>query len=644
MGIGDVAESFCGNKAGFVFEGGIPTFCGLERQAIFATGALSFVFACCCALTAWLASYVVFLFLILERFFEIHKMAVSCPPSRLPFAFLLLLGVVLAYVSVPPPVLWLSLGAHAVLWGLTHCLIRMEFSRFLPQCRLSVRGFWSAGGLEGLTHMLLFLLQQTAHIRTDLTFEDLLKTDHNLASSVYTAAVSLHLASSACQVLLLAVCLLHPNDLPLELLPFVARLLSQGSATLPCYTFPDPHQPAGLEKKGREGKRSKEAGIFSEAAPVGSAVCANDSRSNPSPLSPSEASSACLLDASILNVVLTEVEASSVVVHAEYKIQMRSARRAPWIVRRRFRSFVELSRKLQAAFPAFVYPELAAVLPRLPPRDPFSDAVVSESAFWISELQAFLEVPEDLRPALSTQRLVRLSELQHPSRCTFPFADIQPTGDASAVDPLERTPVAFPVAHTSPAQATTRRWLASVASRSDASEGVLEAGSCSALSAAIWRLRICKEAKAPYVVHDISCTTVRGVFYSSRRYKQFVQLRQRLRRELCVSLPALPGRLVSSKRDYLFHEQRRMHLEMWLKQILADGACAKSPTLLDFLGVDGSERESSEEETNGAHFRHDVFPPKEQEKAPSYMVQPFANLAAPLPLHLAVTQVVVFVI
>ncbi|KAL8435061.1 hypothetical protein ACSSS7_002731 [Eimeria intestinalis] len=607
MGIDDLAESFCGNKAGFVFEGGIPTFCGLE--------------------SAWFAVYLVFFFLILERFFEIHKMAVSCPPSRLPFAFLmkaastgflcaahlLLLGVVLAYVTSPPPVLWLSLGTHTVLWGLTHFLIRMEFSRFLPQCRLSVRGFWGAGGLEGLTHLFLFLLQQTADLRTNLTFEDLLKEDHALPRSTYTAAISLHLASSACQVLLLAVCLLHPNDLPLELLPFVARLLSQGSATLPCYTFPDPHQPAEAEKKALGGTRSRDGGKTSALGVLNSSLCANDSitnnQINSSSISPSQPPRP-LLDASILNVVLTEVQASSVVVHAEYKIQMRSTGRAPWLVRRRFRSFVELSRKLQAAFPAFVYPELAAVLPRLPPRDPFSDdhfsfqylerrrrglesflkAVVSESAFWISELQAFLEIPEDLRPALSTQRLVRLSELQHPSRCTFPFADLHSTGNASPVGPLEATPVAYPVAQNAPSQAATRRWFASVASRSDASEGAPEAGNCSALSSEIWRLRICKEAKAPYVLHDISCTTQRGVFYSSRRYKQFVQLRQKLRRELCVSLPALPGRLVSSKRDYLFHEQRRMHLEMWLKQILADGACAKSPILLDFLGVDGSER------------------------------------------------------
>lgn len=42
-------------------------------------------------------------------------------------------------------------------------------------------------------------------------------------------------------------------------------------------------------------------------------------------------------------------------------------------------------------------------------------AVVSESAFWISDLLTFLEVPEDLRLALSTQRLVRLNEMQHPS-------------------------------------------------------------------------------------------------------------------------------------------------------------------------------------------------------------------------------------
>lgn len=47
------------------------------------------------------------------------------------------------------------------------------------------------------------------------------------------------------QVVLLAVYMLHPNDLPLELLPFVARLLTQGSATLPCYSLPQPPQHAG---------------------------------------------------------------------------------------------------------------------------------------------------------------------------------------------------------------------------------------------------------------------------------------------------------------------------------------------------------------------------------------------------------------
>lgn len=41
--------------------------------------------------------------------------------------------------------------------------------------------------------------------------------------------------------------------------------------------------------------------------------------------------------------------------------------------------------------------------------------MVRESAFWTCGLLFFLEVPEDVRPALSTQRLIRLNELHHPA-------------------------------------------------------------------------------------------------------------------------------------------------------------------------------------------------------------------------------------
>lgn len=59
--------------------------------------------------------------------------------------------------------------------------------------------------------------------------------------------------------------------------------------------------------------------------------------------------------------------------------------------------------------------------------------MVSESAFWIPDFLIFLEVPEDLRPTLSTQRLVRLSELQHHSKCSpAPVASPQPEPDVGA--------------------------------------------------------------------------------------------------------------------------------------------------------------------------------------------------------------------
>lgn len=135
--------------------------------------------------------------------------------------------------------------------------------------------------------------------------------------------------------------------------------------------------------------------------------------------------------------------------------------------------------------------------------------MVSESAFWISDVLTFLEVPEDLRAALSTQRLIRLNELQHPDKSATESVAIRQPVRTSAAASVAEAPMVFPLLpsatpqvrticecqnvskETRPprtltnatvkllgrfllarlVQGATQRWLPTVVSRSEASEG-----------------------------------------------------------------------------------------------------------------------------------------------------------------------------
>ncbi|OEH78292.1 hypothetical protein cyc_04613 [Cyclospora cayetanensis] len=365
--------------------------------------------------------------------------------------------------------------------------------------------------------------------------------------------------------------LLRPNDLPLELLPFVSRLLTQGTAHLPFYTLPSPH-PSGFARE--EAGATTLTALSPLAAPnrpleAGGAtgisaekeVLANASFSSAA-LSATGFSSVPPLEVSIQSVVLTEVPLSPFV-HAEYKLQHQLSLQYLESRRRGLESFLK--------------------------------GVVAEPAFWISALLVFLDIPEHLRGALAGERLFRLNELQRlPQRAAKgePHGHVQAASSsssrASSSAPYKRFPGdGVPLPFTSICQPSSRRWYySSGTSRTDASEDAFSdvaMGICAGPE--IFRLRIFRDGGKPFVVHDLKTTTREGIFYAARRYSEFIDLRQQLQQSLCVELSPLPGRLMSSKRNYLFHEQRRQRLELWLKQVLSDAACAESPPVLMFLGV-----------------------------------------------------------
>lgn len=95
-------------------------------------------------------------------------------------------------------------GARCIvvrLQGITHCLLRMEFNRFLPQCRLSVRGLCNAGGIEGLVRLGFFVVQHTVRLKAyPVTFGEFLQNDGGLSPPLYFGALLLYGAASACQV------------------------------------------------------------------------------------------------------------------------------------------------------------------------------------------------------------------------------------------------------------------------------------------------------------------------------------------------------------------------------------------------------------------------------------------------------------
>ena len=90
--------------------------------------------------------------------------------------------------------------------GMTHCLLVMEFHRFLPQCRLSVRGLCNVGGAEGMFRLGLALLQRTSRGAAAAcpTFGVFLQNDGGLTTTLYSLATILYATTSICQVRKLA--------------------------------------------------------------------------------------------------------------------------------------------------------------------------------------------------------------------------------------------------------------------------------------------------------------------------------------------------------------------------------------------------------------------------------------------------------
>eukprot|EP00820_Chromera_velia_P031597 Cvel_14003.t1-p1 / transcript=Cvel_14003.t1 / gene=Cvel_14003 / organism=Chromera_velia_CCMP2878 / gene_product=hypothetical protein / transcript_product=hypothetical protein / location=Cvel_scaffold980:482-5633(-) / protein_length=475 / sequence_SO=supercontig / SO=protein_coding / is_pseudo=false len=332
--------------------------------------------------------YVLFLVLLTLRWLELRVVALSSPPARAPpvhqakkvctwlcFALsaaltaALLLGASHRKVYVD-----LSWGLHCIVWAFSAVIFSMEYSRFLPQSWSCLRSFWLATAVEGAVR---FVWAICARNELDKAWiEPIHIWLPSSAGNWVCATVALGLFLYSCLGVILA-CLsfIQPIDVPLELLPYIHRLMVAGSVNL---TSPQ------RQRHGQHGWRSNER----DFAPASGGMTERDRGDSLETVSRrletvgegsvvdlvSNLKEPPFLEPGISHVVLVQ-EQQRRRVHAEFKLDVRLMSPGTevfrWGARKRYQNFAEMHVRVLQVFASLRYPSLFPHVPQLPPKAPF---------------------------------------------------------------------------------------------------------------------------------------------------------------------------------------------------------------------------------------------------------------------------------
>eukprot|EP00742_Colponemidia_sp_Colp-10_P004106 GILJ01004381.1.p1 GENE.GILJ01004381.1~~GILJ01004381.1.p1 ORF type:complete len:747 (+),score=97.25 GILJ01004381.1:106-2346(+) len=525
-------------------------FCGHGGWGPFRNGVMT-----SCFLEVVISGFpVLFLFIFGSlRFSMIRHVAYNAGPAKWPFKHLLkrvicmfmmalcLLIALMALISDRATVYIVLYVAHTVAWGLSLFILRAEYRRCLPQTWLGLRSFWVLSFFAAIAKLIWLGL----HGRD----ED---------EAHFIVQLSIHLVGFI-PVSILAVLVWFPRDVNLDVVPYTVLPpwtddIQSGSPRI-WNRWTQPANRMTMPLLSDDDRDPQHVILPIDHRPVEPKIDLNQ------------------LVVAVPKWKMAVIGPKTIVV---YKVRVEMGGKG-WSLSKRYSEFKQLHQQLAKIFSSNRYPELAARLPRPPPKGVFTqldpDFLETRRRGLESYLQALVQPPhyDFLCVALCSflkiegeVRDILMSQKKQKDKDTLLNSSYEEDSRLSLATQLDTSRISalpFPDDRGS----WELRMLSEEAPPPEAEDSHVQ------IEIPRWQ-EVLDPTNKPYITYIVEIQTPQGHFTRARRFREFDAFYRRLKEISFVRLPPFPSKSISQlqPQDSAFFDLRQSKLEFFMKKIAAN--------------------------------------------------------------------------